>query len=122
MQTFIKAQGASFFAWLVDTAVMILFVEIVRLPYTVSSVSGNIAGAVTHFAIGRGWVFNSDKAIVYQIIRYGLVWIGYVFLTTFLVFVFTDHLKVNYLVSKVTASVLTSVVYTYPMQKYFVFK
>ncbi|HEY9007753.1 GtrA family protein [Ohtaekwangia sp.] len=122
MQTFIKAQGASFFAWLADTVVMIFCVEVVALPYTVSSVSGNVVGAVTHFSVGRGWVFNSEKAILFQIIRYALVWIGYVFLITFLVFVFTDYLHVNYLVSKVTASVMTSIAYTYPMQKYFVFK
>jgi putative flippase GtrA len=109
MRTFLKAQGASFLAWVVDTLVMVVCVEGLAIRYTIASVIGNGAGAVTHFTVGRGWVFNSEKAIGHQMLRYGLVWCGYVFLTTFLV-------------SKVTSSVIASVAYTYPMQKYFVFK
>lgn len=122
MQTFIKAQGASFLAWVVDTLVMVFCVEILSLRYTVASVTGNAAGAITHFTVGRGWVFNSQKNIGHQMFRYALVWCGYVFLTTFLVYLFADYMKINYLVSKVTSSVLASIVYTYPLQKYFVFK
>ena len=122
MRTFLKAQGASFLAWVVDTLVMVVCVEGLAIRYTIASVIGNGAGAVTHFTVGRGWVFNSEKAIGHQMLRYGLVWCGYVFLTTFLVFVFADYMKINYLVSKITSSVIASVAYTYPMQKYFVFK
>lgn len=123
MRTFMKAQTASLIAWLVDLAVTAIGVELLGLWYVLANILGNVCGALTHFTLGRSWVFRAaNRTVVRQVFRYAIVWCGYVALTAGVIFLFTDYMKLNYLLSKVLTSVLISVGYNYPLQKRFVFK
>lgn len=123
MRTFMKAQTASLIAWLVDLAVMAFGVEVLGLWYVLANILGNISGALTHFMLGRSWVFGAaGRTVVRQVMRYAIVWCGYAALTAGVVYLFTDYMKLNYILSKVLTSVLISVGYNYPLQKRFVFK
>lgn len=122
MRMFMKAQTASLFAWLVDLAVM-KFGVYMGIWYIWASVLGNIMGAITHFTLGRGWVFQrASSTLDRHIIRYAIVWCGYVVLTSCVLFVFTDYMQIDAFWSKILTSVLISVGYNYPLQKRFVFK
>jgi putative flippase GtrA len=123
MFTFLKAQVASIVATIIDFLITIGLVEVFHCWYVIGSASGTVAGGITHFLLGRTWVFKAgDGQIQHQIIKYLLVWIVYLLLSTSGVFIITHYAGVNYIVSKVCVAVVMSVGYNYVLHKKFVFK
>jgi putative flippase GtrA len=123
MITFAKAQLASLIASIVDYWCNIIAVEIFGIWYVWASAIGTMIGGVTNFSLGRNWVFrNKEKTRQVQLLRYTMVWTGYLVLTTFGVFLLTHYAHVNYIISKATVSLLMAISYNYPLQKKFVFR
>ena len=122
MWTFIKAQAASLTASLVDLVVTILLVRVLGLWYVTGSVYGIICGGITYFAICRNWVFEAtQRKMSLQVFKYILVWNGNLLLNAAGLFLVTNYLGINYIISKIIVSVLVGVFYNYLLQKYFVF-
>ena len=122
MITFIKAQVASFVASTVDYCCTIMGVELFGVWYVWASGIGTVAGGFTNFSLSRRWVFNSrEDAAQAQLIRYGMVWSGYLLLTTLGVYLCTHYLQVNYILSKLAVTTFMAIFYNYPLQKRFVF-
>ncbi|MBS1915623.1 MAG: GtrA family protein [Bacteroidetes bacterium] len=128
MVTFFKAQAASITATVVDFLATIILVEVFHCWYLLGSIIGTVAGGITHFMLSRNWVFNAkDGKVHWQAVKYILVWIVYLLLTTggvYIVttYVFNDYGKLNYVLSKITVAVIMSVCYNYVLHKKFVFK
>jgi putative flippase GtrA len=123
MLTFIKAQAASLTASLVDFLTTILLVELLHCWYLWGTAAGTIAGGITYFLLGRTWVFSAaERKMLPQMVRYLLIWTGYLLLNAGAVFLITHYASVNYIFSKMGVSVLLGVSYNYGFQKYFVFK
>jgi len=123
MFTFAKAQLASFAASLIDYVITILSVEFFGFWYVAGSSAGTVIGGVTNFSIGRQWVFRGgDAARHVQLIRYFLVWLGYLLLATSGVYLLTHIGGLNYIVSKITVTLFLAIAYNYPLQKRFVFR
>ena len=123
MLTFAKAQFASFIASAVDYFITIFCVELLGFWYVIASSTGTIFGGLTNFSLGRHWVFRGGEAQRrIQLIRYFLVWLGYLTLVTFGVYLLTHLGGINYIVSKITVSLFLAVTYNYPLQKKFVFR
>jgi putative flippase GtrA len=123
MFIFLKAQIASIIATCVDFAVTILLVEVFYCWYVPGVAAGTIAGGITYFLMGRGWVFNAKhKEIKPQIVKYILVWIVYLILSTGIVFAITHFYHIRYLVSKFCVAVLMSITYNYVLNRRFVFR
>jgi putative flippase GtrA len=123
MFTFLKAQAASLSATFVDFLTTIILVEIFHCWYLLGSVIGTIVGGVTHFSLGRNWVFSAKEGkIQNQAIKYILVWIVYLLLTNAGVYALTHYGKMNYILSKACVALLMSVCYNYVLHKKFVFK
>lgn len=123
MFTFLKSQAASLIASGVDFLVTIFAVEILGLWYVAATVIGTISGGITHFAIGRNWVFNAaDKNIPTQATKYFLVWNGSLLLNASGVYALTHYLGLNYIFSKITVSLLVGFFYNFILQKRYVFK
>jgi putative flippase GtrA len=123
MFTFLKAQLSSIAATLVDFLVTISLVEGLHCWYVFGSVVGTITGGCTHFMLGRNWVFKAgEREIQTQALKYLLVWIVYLCLSTAGVYIITHYAGVNYLISKVCVTVVLSVGYNYVLHKKFVFK
>jgi putative flippase GtrA len=123
MITFAKAQLASLIASIVDYWCTIIAVELFGIWYVWASAIGTMIGGVTNFSLGRNWVFRSkDKTRQVQLLRYTMVWTGYLALTTFGVFLLTHYTHINYIVSKAMVSLLMAISYNYPLQKKFVFR
>ena len=123
MSTFIRAQLASAAATVIDFSVTITLVELLHCWYVPGAALGTIAGGITHFMLGRHWVFNAVSGRMRgQAIKYVMVWIVYLILTTFFVWAITHYLGLNYLISKAGVSVVMSVCYNYVLHKKFVFK
>lgn len=123
MITFAKAQFASLVASVCDYLFTVICVELLGFWYLAGSSMGTIAGGLTNFSIGRRWVFKkqgTERDI--QLIRYFLVWTGYLLLATFGVYLLTHFGKFPYIVSKLSVTLFLAVAYNYPLQKRFVFR
>jgi putative flippase GtrA len=120
---FLKSQIASSAGTAVDFITATTLVHLFEHNIVQANLTGNIAGGITNFYLGRIWVFNSKQhALHSQFIRYVLVWIGNVFLNTGGVFLMTRYTTINFIYSKVIVSVLIGFFYNYLLQHKFVFK
>ena len=123
MYTFAKAQIASFIASLIDYLITILCVELLGFWYVAASSTGTIIGGVTNFSLGRHWVFRGGiRERNIQLVRYFMVWLGYLALVTCGVYLLTHLGGFNYIVSKITVTLFLAIAYNYPLQKRFVFR
>jgi len=123
MYTFAKAQIASFIASMVDYLITILCVELFGFWYVVASSTGTIMGGMTNFSLGRRWVFRGgERERRIQLLRYFMVWMGYLILVTSGVYFLTHLGGFNYIVSKITVTLFLAIAYNYPLQKKFVFR
>jgi putative flippase GtrA len=123
MFIFLKAQAASIIATIVDFLTTILLVKFFGCWYVIATAVGTIAGGITHFSMGRHWVFSAaDGEIHSQALKYFLVWGVYILLSTAFVFVITNYADINYLISKIIVSIILSISYNYVLHKKFVFK
>ncbi len=123
MFTFIKAQAASITATAVDFLITILLVEVFRSQLVIATASGTIAGAITHFLVSRYWVFEAgDKKVQGQVLKYFLVWIVYLLISTAGVYLITNYAGISYIISKALVATSMSVSYNYFLHKKFVFK
>ena len=121
--TFAKAQIASLIASIIDYWCTVISVEIIGIWYVWASAIGTVIGGITNFSLGRNWVFRSrDKRRQSQMIKYIIVWTGYLILTTSGVFLLTHYTRLNYVISKVMVSLVMAISYNYPLQKKFVFR
>ena len=122
MKTFARAQIASMVASLVDFWVTIILKEWMGFWYVSASAMGTIAGGITNFSMGRKWVFKSfSRQAEIQLLRYILVWMGYLSLTTSGVYLLTHYTPMTYVISKIIVSLFMAISYNYPLQNKFVF-
>ena len=121
--TFAKAQIASLLASIIDYWCTVIGVELIGIWYVWASAIGTMIGGITNFSLGRNWVFRRrEKARRSQMLKYLIVWTGYLLLTTSGVFLLTHYTRLNYVISKVMVSLVMAVSYNYPLQKKYVFR
>jgi putative flippase GtrA len=119
---YIKAQFASIIAFGVDFAMTLVLAEFFLVWYLAASIAGSISGAITHFLLGRGWVFEATKKkIPAQVLKYFVVWIGHILLTTACIYFLTQFAAVDYALSKIVVAVFMGMSYSYFFQRKFVF-
>ncbi|WP_316804221.1 GtrA family protein [Pedobacter nototheniae] len=122
MITYLKAQASSVMASLIDFLVTIAGVNLLSLWYLAASIAGTVAGGIFNFTVNRKWVFSAtSENIKAQIVKYIIVWLGNLLLVTTGVYVLTHFFNLNYVLSKVLASVIMGTTYNYIMQKQFIF-
>src|SRR5205085_12534355 len=96
--------------------------EIFHFYYPVAVCLGAVGGAITAFTINRIWVFNSlNGHPLSQGLRYLLVVTGSIILNTTGTYLFTEFLKIPYLISKAVMSLIVGFTYSYYLSKRFVF-
>ena len=128
MLVFLKAQASSIIASAADFLVTVLLVKLTgRTPMLVAmaSVEGAISGGIVNFIINRSWVFNGSggrQKTAAQAARYMLVWAGSMLLNAGGMYLFAYFTTVSIAISKIFVSVLVGVLYSYVLQKRFVFK
>lgn len=119
----VKAQAASLAGTVVDFLVTIGCVELLHSWYLVATVLGSMAGGITNFALGRYLVFEAaEQHASAQGVRYFLVWLGSMLLNATGVYLCTQILHVNYVLSKIVVSLLVGIGFNYFLQLHFVFK
>jgi putative flippase GtrA len=123
MKTFFKVNVASLSASCCDYLVTIIMVRTLKADPLLGGIAGTVFGGIINFLIGRYWVFkNNNGAIILQGKRYVLVWTGNLILNSLLLYFFIKIFKIQYLIAKITTSLLVAVLYNYHLQKGYVFK
>jgi len=122
MSTFFKVQTASLTASIIDFSLTIICVQILGFWYIIGTILGTVCGAIVNFMLGRNWVFNSKaSSIKSQVLKYAIVWTGYLLIVTTGVFLLTHFAGINYLLSKVVTTGIIGIPYNYFLQKKFIF-
>jgi len=123
MKTFLKANIASLGASFCDYLVTFILTQFFLFDPVFSSILGTIVGGIVNFLIGRYWVFKSvDAPAFHQSKKYFITWTGNLILNALGVYLLIRFAAINYMIAKVTTSVLVAVAYNYPIQKNYVFK
>jgi putative flippase GtrA len=123
MESFFKSQASSFVATMVDFAVLITLTELISVYYVYSTAIGAACGAVVSFFLGRNWAFRKkDGKLTHQASRYILTSVASLLLNTYGVFLLTETLGLQYIVSKLIISFLVGVLFNFFMFRYFVYR
>ncbi len=122
-KSFYRSQFASIVATGADFFITIFFTEIFKIWYVISNACGAFTGAVISFLLGRNWAFNRkhDKWH-WQAVRYAITSFLSMILNTGGVWLITEFLGIQYVISKVMVAILVGVFFNFPMFRYFVFK
>ena len=123
MNTFFKANIASFAASLCDYLITIFVREYLKVDVVIAAVIGTSFGGIINFLIGRHWVFKLTTASsAAQAKRYLLTWTGNIMLNAFGIYLLTKSLGLHYIIAKIFTSIIVAITYNYPVQKKYVFK
>jgi putative flippase GtrA len=105
-----------------DYSVMVGLVELLHVRPVAATAVGACAGAVTNFTLNRIFTYRvQDVAVRAQAWKYALVSGASLALNTAGVWLFHDRLGLQYLAARITASVIVSNAWNYPLQRFFVF-
>ncbi len=123
MRTFFKLQLSSLVSTAADWLITLVLTEVFNFWYLFSGITGTLCGGIINFLINRNWVFSDNQTkTLHQLSKYVLAWVGYFGLSVLGLYILTDLLKINYMVSKITIAILLGFIYNFLMQKHFVFR
>ena len=107
---FWKAQASAVIAGIVDFGSLALMVEVFHVYYAAAVAIAAGSGAIANFVINRYWAFEAhDHPVVGQARKYILVSSGSLLLNTILVYVSTEWIGIQYLISKLFVAALVAV-------------
>jgi putative flippase GtrA len=110
-------------ATLLDFSVMIVCVQLLGLAPTPATAVGATVGGVTNFLLARAWIFPRHTGHwASQAIRYALVSGGGALLNTLGEHLMHDVARVQYVVARALVSVVVSLLWSFPVQRRFVFR
>ena len=122
MKTFARTQLAAFIASLLDYWVTISGVEWFAMQPVWASCIGTMSGGMLNFYLSRNWVFSKHRSARTQLLRYTMVWLGYLIAITWGVYFLSEFTIINYIWAKILVSLTLAIGYNYPLQKHFVFR
>jgi putative flippase GtrA len=118
-----RHQVASVVSTVVDFGVMTAVVELLHLSAVLGTLVGATCGAITNFQLGRHWVYGvRHEQVGGQAARYILVSAGSAGLNALGEYTLHDRLGLHYFAARAFVSVLVSLLWNFPMQRYFVFR
>lgn len=116
-----RFQLSAIIATLIDFSFTILLKEACGIGYLMSASIGAVLGGIANFILGRRWVFRAAGPRHHQAFRYSVIWGGSILLNISAVFLLTDFLNFNYIISKIIAAFMIGLTFNYTMQRRFVF-
>ncbi len=118
-----RHQIASIISTAVDFATMILAVELLGRSAVGATFFGATCGAITNFQLGRHWIFEArHEGAAPQAARYAIVSGASAGLNALGEYGAHDVLGLNYLAARALVAVAVSLLWNFPMQRYFVFR
>ncbi len=107
IKQFARYFGVALIGLVFDFGTLILLKELFNLYYLIATACGFIVGLVVVFILSEKYVFSNPKITSkhWNFIVFGLIGIVGLGLLSFLVWLFTGVLGINYIASKVIATV-----------------
>jgi putative flippase GtrA len=122
VRVFCSAGAASIAAGVVDMVVLVALVE-TGTRVLVAAFIAAACGGVAHFALGKYLAFRDRSPLAFgQMLRFATVSLGTATLMALAMQLFAVELSVPYVLAKLPSSVVVFAGWTYPAQRYFVFK
>jgi putative flippase GtrA len=119
---FLRHQLGGAIASVFDFGLMSAGVELLGLRPSIATALGAWAGAIVNFVFARHVVFRAQAGIAWhQALRYGVVAIASLVFNAALEWLLAEHFHVQYFVARLVVSGVVSIVWNFPMQRYFVF-
>jgi putative flippase GtrA len=121
--TLLRFNTSAIAATAVDYTLFLFLLEVMHIWYLLASFVGLVMGGFTAFLLERSWAFKrKDGKISGQAIRYLMVWTTSIILNTAGLYLIVRFLDMQYIVAKVTISIIVGIGFNFLMHKYFVFK
>ena len=100
--------GVSF---VVDYGLLCLLTELLGLHYLLSATVSFTAGLVVNYLISIKWVFSKSKlnSRAAEFVVYGIIGVVGLLFNNLLLYLFTDHLHLHYMLSKLVAAAIVLV-------------
>jgi len=107
----------------VDMGSLFAMTEWLKIYYVVSAGLASALGAIVSFTILRYWAFEkTDKPIANQALRYIAVSLLILLLNMGGIYLFTEILGFQYMISKIIIAVIIGVFVSFPLFKWWVYK
>lgn len=95
-------------AFVIDFSIYFILVEFVGVNYLISAAIAFFISVLANYYLSTSWVFNQsqieNRAIEFNLFL-AISFVGLIF-TEILLYIFTDLCSINYLISKIIASIL----------------
>lgn len=118
-----RHQIGAIVATVVDFGTMIFLVEVFLLRPDVATAIGAAFGGVTNFTLGRAWIFRGHYGhLAGQAVRYASVSAAGAALNAFGEHLVHDRAHVQYVVARALVAIAVSLMWSFPMQREFVFQ
>lgn len=107
IEQFIKYFGAALVGYVVDFGLLILFAEIFNVHYLIAASIGFISGLIIIYFLSNKYVFGESKirSRSKEFSLFALIGIIGLGILAALMWLFTDQLGVNYIISKIIATI-----------------
>jgi len=121
--SFIRSHIGAITATSVDMSTLFFLTEVVGVYYVISAGIASACGEVVSFSILRYWAFKQvQKPIFKQALKYAIVSALILVLNMVGIYLFTDLLSFQYMISKVFCAVLIGVFVSFPLFRYYVYR
>jgi putative flippase GtrA len=105
-----------------DFMVMVACVELARFRPAVATAVGAFAGGGVNYLVGRRWTYRSDGKAHHEVARYVAVSFGGLACNALGVHLGGRVIHSHYVVLRGVVAVLVSVLWNFPLQRWFVFR
>lgn len=135
--TILKAFASAQFCTLIDFVVTVVLSSVLGVYYVVATALGAVSGGVSNCIVNYRWVFpHTDSKKYFVALKYLMVWLMSILLNTYGTYLLTEGVRDAswvtsllgsysdqiYIASKMAISLLVSLAWNYPMQRYFVYR
>lgn len=123
MRAYFKFTASSVISTVLDYFITIFLTEVLSVLYIISSAIGLVSGGAVNFLINKNWVFEHKDRRDYRLaVLYAAVWTTNLLMNTLGLYLLTEHLRIDYRISKIIASISVGALLSYFAQKKIVFR
>lgn len=107
---FIKFCMVGLVGFLTDMIVTFSLKNKVKINMYVANTIGFLCGCTINYTLNKLWTFNDNNDdIINQFTRYVTISVGGLFIVNMLIYIFTNKMKVNFLIAKISSVVVVSI-------------
>ena len=113
---------------MIDYGLMVLTRQVFGWPLVWAVALGGVVGAIVNFSLNRYWTFTSgsgthvySNAFLIKLAKFALTVAGSIVLKYLGTYLLEHHVGIDYKIGKLIADLFVSVLFNYPLQRFWVF-